>query len=77
MDDPFQGVTDTTIDLPVTAGQYAQLEQDRIMPDRPRVTHKVTLGPFSLPGSWVVTSTRRYTENGTATHWVTLSRLED
>ena len=73
---PLEGVTDQTIQLPVTPGQYAQLEQDRIMPGRERVIHKIGIGPFAVPGNWVVTATQRHQGNEVAC-WVTLSRLED
>lgn len=72
----MEGVTDETITIQVTAGQYAQLEKDQIYPGRPRVTHKVAVGPFYLPGLWVVTGAAQRIENPT-THWITLSKLED
>lgn len=74
-DDPMDGVTTETIELRVTAGQYRVLEQDRIIPGRPRVTHKVTVGPFMMPGLWVVVATQSHQKEDL--HKVTLARLED
>lgn len=76
MSEPMADVTDRTITLEVSLGQYAQLEQDREYPGRPRVTHKVSVGPFSVPGNWVVVSTLKGDYNGTRCY-VTLARLED
>jgi hypothetical protein len=70
----LDGITDETVTLTVSAGQYAQLERDLIKPGRPRVTHKISVGPFSLPGTWVVTGAQRRHEG---VHRVILAKLED
>lgn len=71
------GVTDQTITLPVSAGQYSILEHDRVRPGAPRVTHKIALGPHYLPGTWVVVGTLQRMEPPDTTHWVTIARVEE
>lgn len=72
----LDGITDKTVTFDVTAGQYAQLERDLVKPGRPRVTHKISVGPFSLPGTWVVIGTQRRQEP-LGVHRVILAKLED
>jgi hypothetical protein len=71
------GVTDETITISVSAGQYAQLEKDLEAPGRPRVTHKVAVGPFYVPGVYVVVATNRDTLGWPNSHRVTLARLAE
>ncbi len=73
----MDGVTTETVTLQVTAGQYAQLERDQVYPGRARVTHKIGVGPFVLPGLWVVTGSMYRDEPNGRVHKITLSRLED
>jgi len=75
-DQTMDGVTDQAVTVPVSATQYARLEKDRILPDRPRVTHKLQVGPFYLPGVWVVVRTERQMTSGDEVYLVTLAKLE-
>ena len=77
MRDPMEGVTNTHVTLPVRADQYDRLERDRIMPGRPRVTHKLSAGPFIFPGNWVVIGSFRYEEPPKVTYRITFALLED
>lgn len=75
-DHTLDGVTDETVQLTVSAGQYAKLEAERVMFGRPRITHQICVGPFYLPHQYVVVATSRDTLNGEPRHLVTLARLE-
>lgn len=73
----MKGVTDETVTLQVSAGQFDQLSKDQVLPDRPRVTHNICVGPFYLPGRWVVVGSLERREPPRDTHWITLAKLED
>lgn len=77
MSDPLDGVTDETVTLAVSVGQFAALSETAVSTERARVTHKISVGPFALPGLWVVTGASRRSEPPKSDHWITLSRLAD
>lgn len=49
-------LTSETMRLPVSATQAQLLVHDLPVPGGPTVTHMVTLGPYAVPGRWVVTA---------------------
>lgn len=77
MSDPMEGITDRTVTLEVSAGQYAVFSEQIPLPGRPRVTHKLSVGPFSLPGTYIVTGVHQRVEPPTTTHWATFARMAE
>lgn len=75
-DTTMAGVTDVTITIPVSVGQFRTLSEEQLYPGRARVTHKLAVGPHYLPGVWVVVAVQERIEPPQPTYLVTLARLE-
>jgi Flp pilus assembly protein CpaB len=75
--DFLEGVSDQRVTLSVSPGQLQQLAGDQLRPGAVRVTHKIAIGPFYLPGVYVVVGTYHDTLGGPNSDTITLARLVD
>ena len=66
--------TDTQVTMPVTPEHYEDLMAGMMKPHGPIVTHTLMIGPYRVPGQWIVVSGR-----GDSNGWreVTMARTAD
>lgn len=77
-DDAMYGVSDITIELPVTPQVYGRLGEIMVSPAIKRTTVGISLSGLSVVGQWVVVGLRQdYDQNGVRVSWVRLARISD